>query len=53
MEIKYSESFYEVAPISYFINSGELSELIFVQQGKEREVVNDKIFRLLLKEAGL
>lgn len=49
----FTEFCYKVDRTRCFMNSGESAELIFVQQGEEREVVNDKIFRLLLKEAGL
>lgn len=36
-----------------FMNSGEIPELVFVQQGNERTVIDDRLFNILREEAGL
>ncbi|NEZ54143.1 zeta toxin family protein [Adonisia turfae] len=36
-----------------FMNSGEVPELVFVQQGSDRTIVNAGLFNILRQEAGL
>jgi predicted ABC-type ATPase len=42
---------HEVDRTRCFLNSGEVPDLVFVQQGQERELVQSEIYNDLLKEA--